>query len=105
MNAKCDNCGKVYSEDDLKVVRHLHERVDPGGIMPSGECPNSECGALCYPTDEDTTKVKLRLTVDVVYDPKGETTENLKALLRAIADKADEDGLLTGEGPAEMASN
>ncbi len=102
MNAKCDNCGTVYDEEDLKQVRKLHERVDPGGTMPSGECPVPDCGALCYPTNEDVSKVKLRLTLDVTYNPKGEYTENLKALMRAIAESAANDGLMTGEGPAEV---
>lgn len=45
----CDSCGKVYTDSTLKPVKHLWERVDAGGTMPSGEC--SECGALCYPIE------------------------------------------------------
>jgi len=29
------------------------ERIEPGGTVPSGECP--QCGALCYPADERQT--------------------------------------------------
>ena len=46
---ECDNCDKLWAEDDLKEVEDLSMRVDPGGIMPSGECP--DCGALCYPAE------------------------------------------------------
>jgi hypothetical protein len=44
---ECDNCSKRFEDSELKEVEHLSMRVDPGGTMPSGECP--ECGALCYP--------------------------------------------------------
>lgn len=48
---RCDNCGKVHANETLKIAKHLGERVDPGGVMPSGEC--MECGALCYPIKPD----------------------------------------------------
>ena len=44
---ECDNCGNLCHEDELDVPRHLSERVDVGGPMPSGEC--CLCGALAYP--------------------------------------------------------
>ena len=47
--AKCANCGKEWPEAHLNPVKHLYERVKPGGVVPSGECP--DCGALCYPDD------------------------------------------------------
>lgn len=48
---RCDNCGKVHTDETLKIAKHLGERVEPGGVMPSGEC--KECGALCYPIEPD----------------------------------------------------
>src|SRR5437764_868308 len=42
----CDNCDSVWSEDELDKIRDLGQRVQPGGVMPSGDCP--DCGALCY---------------------------------------------------------
>lgn len=47
---ECDDCGKKFTDEELKEVRHLSMRVDPGGTMPSGECP--KCGALCYPVEK-----------------------------------------------------
>jgi len=48
---RCDDCGHQCSDDELKVtlyqIPHLLERIEPGGIVPAGECPN--CGALTYP--------------------------------------------------------
>jgi hypothetical protein len=45
-NHVCDDCGKSFAEEELDQIKHLTQRVDPGGPMPSGECPC--CGALCY---------------------------------------------------------
>jgi len=44
---KCDNCSKIFDAIDLKDIEDLSLRIDAGGIVPSGDCP--DCGALCYP--------------------------------------------------------
>lgn len=50
---KCDNCGWEGMENVVVAgfadIPHLIERLDPGGVVPFGECPN--CDALCYPTE------------------------------------------------------
>ena len=46
----CDDCGKRWTLQEVVEAKEMIQRVDPGGIMPSGQCP--ECGALCYPTDQ-----------------------------------------------------
>ncbi len=43
---ECQNCSKTWSDDEIKPIKDLHERVAPGEPMPSGECP--ECGALTH---------------------------------------------------------
>lgn len=43
---ECDNCTWTGTVDDTEYVRDIHSRVEPGGEMPAGECP--ECGSLCY---------------------------------------------------------
>lgn len=51
--AQCNNCTKVFSEESLDEPAELAERTEPGGTVPSGQCP--ECGCLCYPVvDHDT---------------------------------------------------
>jgi len=45
--SRCYNCCKIWLDADLSVARDLHERTEPGGTIPSGECP--KCGALTYP--------------------------------------------------------
>ncbi len=46
----CDNCGWQCWESDmpqgLAGIPDLWERLDPGGVVPAGECPR--CGALSY---------------------------------------------------------
>ena len=46
---QCDNCDQYFDEDQLDPIRDLMQRVSPGELMPSGECPNPDCGALCHP--------------------------------------------------------
>lgn len=53
---QCDNCGEKLS--DYRIgnrlwphIPDLGERLDPGGVVPSGECP--QCQGLCYPIKED----------------------------------------------------
>lgn len=48
---ECQNCGKVWKEEELLEIKHLSMRVAPGEPMPSGECPEPECGALCQPKE------------------------------------------------------
>jgi hypothetical protein len=45
---ECDNCAEVWTEGALTAIQDYFQRVEAGGIVPSGECP--KCGALCYPT-------------------------------------------------------
>ena len=49
MKSKCDNCNWTGEPaiDSIAAIPDLYSRLDPGGIVPSGECP--ECGCLCYP--------------------------------------------------------
>lgn len=66
---RCDNCGAEHTEKTmipLAEVRHLTQRVDEGGPMPSGECP--ECGAFCYPAPVlGDDMVQARIVIDVTY--------------------------------------
>jgi hypothetical protein len=57
--SECGNCGEVWKDEDIKPlidVHHLWERISPGEIVPSGECP--DCGALCHSTEKAATKEK-----------------------------------------------
>jgi hypothetical protein len=43
----CDNCEAEWADADLEPIADLSSRIDPGGTVPSGQCPG--CGSLCYP--------------------------------------------------------
>lgn len=50
----CENCGSMWHTNDLEIelgdIKRLYERIEPGGMVPSGECPGEGCGgALVYP--------------------------------------------------------
>lgn len=45
--ACCDNCEMICQVSELEPMADLLERIEPGGTVPSGQCP--ECGALAYP--------------------------------------------------------
>ncbi|MFA5709355.1 hypothetical protein [Mycolicibacterium sp.] len=44
---RCDNCDFVGDESTLDPIDDLAQRLDPGGVVPSGQCPR--CAALAYP--------------------------------------------------------
>lgn len=46
----CENCGCTWPEDAMEQIHHYWERVEPGGVVPLGQCPDPDCGALCYPS-------------------------------------------------------
>jgi len=47
---KCDNCQWTGIESQLgKTLFQIHrlaERLDPGSVVPAGECP--KCGSFAY---------------------------------------------------------
>ena len=49
-------------------------------------------------------KIKLRLILDVDYNPNGVSRDYLENLLDGIAQSAASDGLMTGETEAEVVS-
>jgi hypothetical protein len=50
---QCQNCGTLYLFSELtNPVPDLQERVAPGEPMPSGECPEADCRAVCHPAEE-----------------------------------------------------
>lgn len=45
---KCDNCNWTGTADQTRPARDLWKRMDAGGPVPAGECP--ECGCFAYTT-------------------------------------------------------
>ena len=48
---ECGNCKYLWSADKLEDIKNILERIEPGGIVPSGECPR--CSMLCYPVKKE----------------------------------------------------
>ena len=44
--AQCDNCAAVWPVSELDEYQDFWSRVDVGGVVPAGDCP--DCGAFCY---------------------------------------------------------
>lgn len=61
--SECQNCLRVWNDEDLDPVKDLEVRVLPGEPVPSGECP--DCGALCHPVEEaDDAELDVSETQD-----------------------------------------
>lgn len=45
----CEDCGWRGPAEDLDWISDPSYRLDPGGVVPAGQCP--ECGALAYLDD------------------------------------------------------
>lgn len=54
---RCDNCQKVWTADELKDFCDIMQRLDPGGTVPSGECP--DCNCFCYPYEPKKRDVEF----------------------------------------------
>jgi hypothetical protein len=46
---RCNKCGQFWVAQDLTPISDERKHVAPGGVMPLGVCPNTDCQALCYP--------------------------------------------------------
>jgi hypothetical protein len=68
----CDNCGYTCNLDTLEVelteTKNLNLRLNPGSVVPAGECPH--CGCLTYLNP--TTFTVLLQRPDYIADNYGE---------------------------------
>lgn len=48
---KCQDCGEMWAEGNLKPISDMEQRIAAGEPTPAGECP--DCGALCHEETED----------------------------------------------------
>ncbi len=88
MKCKCDNC-EWEGQLDFDLLPHvpgLFERLDPGGIVPVGECP--KCGALAYPKKSlwlsmDRHELLLK-AVHSFSNKMAKENKHLRVLLRRV---------------------
>lgn len=58
---ECQNCGALWREDSLKPAEDMSQRFDDGEIMSHYECPDPECGALCFPAKGEPAEIVIGL--------------------------------------------
>lgn len=109
----CDACNKDFSVKKMRVVfpniPHLSERLDIGGEVPAGECP--ECESLVYVVKEGEGErggkdEKLPKKVVVVLEEgliKGIVSEiPLEILVKDVDEDAQEKFVYTHWRPEEV---
>lgn len=65
MNHRCANCDKEWTNKDLKDPKDLFQRLAPGDMMPSGECP--ECGSFCFPSIYSEEKKPVTIEEHILF--------------------------------------
>ena len=45
----CPQCGQRWTTTALAPILDDRQYVQPGDVVPLGQCPNVTCSALCYP--------------------------------------------------------
>lgn len=54
---KCDSCDWYGIQNELdSMIKHLEQRIEAGGEVPAGQCP--ECGSLAYFAKKMTKRAK-----------------------------------------------
>lgn len=85
---RCDDCDWKGTEDQLgKTLCEIHrlwERIEAGGIVPAGECP--ECGSLAYLliAEECAPEVSITHRLDEAHDKLSALLEDDDAESRDI---------------------
>jgi len=95
---RCGNCGWTGPESALRCglteIEDFWSRVDPGEVVPAGECP--ECGGLAVPFDEANARLiaaapELLAAAGLAvwdWENNGQVNRDAIALLRSAFEKA-----------------
>jgi hypothetical protein len=77
--ARCDDCGRTWPIGDLAEPKRLSERLDPGGVVPAGECP--DCGALAYPVRPGRLDPCAQIAESIGYSATDDETGSIETLI------------------------
>jgi len=94
---RCDNCWALFKGTG-KLARvfpdipGLLERIEPGGIVPAGECP--DCGALVYPLNAPV-RIGILLEGGLVKGVLADRGNVRAAVLDLDVEGADDDEVIT----------
>ena len=83
MNLRCDNCGRTYADEGelacvFPDIPDLPARIEPGGTVPHGECP--DCRARVCADEENPAAMPVVVAVrggvaEVLACPAGVSVE------------------------------
>ena len=79
-NARCQCCDWTGPADLCGPLKNAHERVQPGDVMPAGECPLCNASAMLLNDDNSPS-----ITIVTTADPDLATHFGSKASARALA--------------------
>lgn len=87
--AECQNCDWRGDPAECRQLRDVFDRVDPGEVMPVGECP--ECNCACHYNGRVTvtfTTEELKQLRRLLEEPLGDACQG-GDVSRSIARKLD----------------
>ena len=87
----CANCEWTGTESQLREISDFWGRVDVGGEMPAGECP--DCRTLAYLVEEDNPYLNQAQQPGQTH---ANTLHALHALYGALADLVEWDARMGG---------
>jgi hypothetical protein len=93
----CANCDWSGTESQLRDISDFWGRVDVGGEMPAGECP--ECQALAYLAEEDNPHIRPLQQPQHTQQPRqahANTLHALHTLYGVLADLVEWDAQMGG---------
>jgi hypothetical protein len=90
----CANCDWSGTENQLQEISDFWGRVDVGGEMPAGECP--ECQALAYLAEEDNPQDQQPHQAQQPKQAHANTLHALHTLQGALADLIEWDARMGG---------
>ena len=93
MKCRCENCNWTGDIEETNPVDDFWERVQPGEIMPAGECP--KCRYLAVPTtDNDLDELSSQGRRAIAADDLLKALKNLSSseldMLSALLEKANQ---------------
>lgn len=99
---ECANCGLHTLADNLLPPHDIWSRIQPGEIMPHGDCP--DCRAFCYPVKELKKRPPLAIfsAMERLLDCPDLNLDELEKETRAAIDEAQS---ALAEGFVAKASN
>ena len=62
----CDECDWAGTQFDMNPIDDVHQRVEPGELMPAGQCPR--CGALLGVDDADVPDYTLNTCAGIAAE-------------------------------------